>query len=127
MQRKTIQKQFISIVAILLMGIVALQLVNKSVYLHSHVLPDGRLVAHSHPYDKAADDQPFKSHHHKQTEFVLLELLNLLYRFSLSGLVLVGFIAGFTYIHSSHFSIIERVINKLNDRAPPACFALSSF
>lgn len=127
MQCKTIKKRFFSIVAIILIGIVALQLANKSVYLHSHILPDGRLVAHSHPYDKSADDQPFKSHHHKQTEFVILELFNLLYLLNLTVLVLVGFNTGFAYVYSKHFNIIQKVINKFNDRAPPVYISISAF
>ena len=127
MQCKAIQKRFFSIVAIILIGIIALQLANKSVYLHSHILPDGRLVAHSHPYDKSADDQPFKSHHHKQTEFVILELFNLLYLLNLTALTLVGFNTGFNYIRSRYFNVIERVINKFNNRAPPAHLILSAF
>lgn len=41
---------------------------NKAVFFHEHIMPDGTVIAHAHPYDKSADPEPYKTHHHSKTE-----------------------------------------------------------
>ena len=45
--------------------------------IHYHKLPNGVVVAHSHPYKADTQKTPFASHHHSQTEFLLLQQLTI--------------------------------------------------
>jgi len=49
-------------------------IVNNSIFIHTHILPDGRIVEHAHPYnssDKNSDSK--QNHHHTKQEFLLLD------------------------------------------------------
>jgi hypothetical protein len=41
---------------------------NQSFFYHYHVLPDGTIISHAHPYNKTTDCKPIKSHHHSSFE-----------------------------------------------------------
>lgn len=77
-----------SLAMILLLGIC---IANKGINTHSHKLENGTVVTHAHPYNKAKDSQPFKTHHHTSFEFLLLEGLNVL--FLSTFLILISLIA----------------------------------
>lgn len=59
--------------------------INNSVNWHYHLLPNGIIVEHAHPYKKAAPDSgtPFEKHGHSELEFLILDLIYY------SGLVIV--------------------------------------
>ncbi len=47
--------------------------VSNTIFIHTHILPDGRVIEHAHPYKstgKNSDSQP--NHHHTSQEFFLL-------------------------------------------------------
>lgn len=47
--------------------------VNNTIFIHTHILPDGRVIEHAHPFKAAgknSDSQP--NHHHTSPEFLLL-------------------------------------------------------
>ncbi len=69
----------------LLVALFTLQVSNRTVFIHSHHLPDGRVVTHAHPYDKGNDKDPYKTHHHSLAQFYLLNSLDLLF-FSFTAL-----------------------------------------
>jgi hypothetical protein len=50
----------------------SLSLGNKVIYLHTHINNLGKIVTHSHPYNKSSDDQPVKSHHHSNAAIAFL-------------------------------------------------------
>lgn len=55
--------QVVLVVVILIATFGAVQ-VNRTVNTHYHLDDSGRLVTHSHPYDKSNDTGPFKTHGH---------------------------------------------------------------
>ena len=55
--------QLVLVVMILIATFGAVQ-VNRMVNTHYHLDDSGRLVTHSHPYDKSDDTGPFKTHGH---------------------------------------------------------------
>lgn len=67
------------IISLLLCTVFLFQVFNKFIYTHTHVLADGTIVSHAHPYNKQADSSPFKKHYHTKFEFVLLSQLNYLF------------------------------------------------
>lgn len=66
------------IVALLMLAGVCILLVNKIIFIHSHRTIDGIIITHYHPYNKSNDTEPFKSHHHSNTEFYIHENLKVL-------------------------------------------------
>ncbi len=79
------RKLFIQKTALLLVGgIFLLSYVNKAVFTHSHVLPDGRVIVHAHPYFKHKEEKnhknfPIHSHHHTPNQYYLLSLHHIYY------------------------------------------------
>ena len=65
------------IAAISLVVIIGIHSLNTLVYTHRHLLTDGTIITHAHPFDKSSDTDPFKSHYHSTIELVFLS--NLIY------------------------------------------------
>ena len=64
------------IIAIVLLIIVLAISINNSLFIHSHILPDGEVVQHAHPYNTSENpESPFKTHHHSGFEIFLLNNL----------------------------------------------------
>ncbi|MFO7864888.1 MAG: hypothetical protein R6U85_12890, partial [Salinivirgaceae bacterium] len=57
----------------------SLLIANKAMNTHVHHTNDGRLVTHSHPYNKTADNEFVKQHNHTSAFMVLLQHLDLLF------------------------------------------------
>jgi hypothetical protein len=50
---------------------------NTTVNRHVHVLADGSVILHSHPFDKhPTGSDPLNTHHHSNKELMLLSLFN---------------------------------------------------
>ncbi len=107
------------IFSLMLAGLFGLYIVNYAFYTHRHILVDGTVITHAHPYNKS-DSKPFKSHQHSKTELVLLGVLKVL--FFISGIYFAFIIlrnfeilyapagSGFTQLFHCHRA----------SRAPPA-------
>lgn len=59
--------------------IITFQIVNTICWQHVHILADGSLVTHAHPYSKHSDSSPTKQHHHTKAEMLALDNLEILY------------------------------------------------
>ncbi len=94
-------------------------LANNAVYTHTHVLTDGTIVTHSHPFNKSDDSKPIKSHKHTITELVVLDNLSLLFFiFFLSpAIALLRSRQAKLMLKVLHYQAIA--IIQLKDRAPP--------
>jgi len=57
----------------------AMLIMNNALFIHSHKLLDGKIVTHSHPFNKTKDSTPFKTHTHSSVEFFLLQHLEILF------------------------------------------------
>lgn len=56
----------------LLIAVITL-IINNSVFIHTHVLPDGKVIEHAHPFDLSENDsEPDEKHQHTPQEFYLL-------------------------------------------------------
>ena len=62
--------------SILGLSILLLNIVNKSIYTHTHQLENGEIVIHAHPFNQDNDNAPIKSHHHTSLEFLVLSTLD---------------------------------------------------
>ena len=109
-------------IAYLILGLMCLLIINKAVFLHSHVLADGTVISHAHPYPSTDDSKPFQSHHHTKAAFFLFDNIQLLFNSIPFGLIFFipnfrtkVFISGFTKTAPEYFS-------STRNRAPPVMF-----
>lgn len=80
MQYNKLRYKFIlKIISVVFILAIAFQLVNKTFYTHTHVLANGKVVTHSHPYNKSNDQAPVKTHHHTTFDITVIEQVNLLF------------------------------------------------
>jgi len=87
-KRETNNSFCIKIGSIALVLIIGYHIFNQIACQHSHILPDGTVITHSHPYNKSDDTEPLKKHHHSNLELfvigqstLLLQVLFLVYIF----------------------------------------------
>lgn len=109
-------------IAYLILGLMCLLIINKAVFLHSHVLADGTVISHAHPYQSTDDSKPFQSHHHTKAAFFLFNNIELFFNSFPFGLIFFitnsrtkVFVSGFTQIAQEYFS-------STRNRAPPVLF-----
>lgn len=74
----------------LMILIMAVLLVNKAVYTHLHVMPNGSVLTHAHPFNKTNDSKQGKSHHHSNLELFLIQGLELMMLFAAVVLTLIS-------------------------------------
>lgn len=49
---------------------------NATINQHAHLLTDGCLIYHAHPFNKSADTGPVKSHSHSENELLILSIIS---------------------------------------------------
>ncbi|MBE9484104.1 MAG: hypothetical protein IMY74_04620 [Bacteroidetes bacterium] len=92
---------------------------NKAVFFHEHILPDGTVIAHAHPYDKSADPEPYKTHHHSEAELFSFCQADKLFFF---GIVILAIFSALSrsilpvFIQKAFTPV---TISGYNGRAPP--------
>ncbi len=117
--KKKIINNLIRWTGVLLITLFAFQILNKSLYIHTHKLADGSVIVHAHPYNKSSDTAPVKSHEHTQTEILFLINMKNLWVFAFLSIVMLfiikeGIIPTATYsVFSSAYIILHK------GRAPP--------
>ncbi|WP_421919431.1 hypothetical protein [Marinifilum sp.] len=80
-------QQHIKKIAITGLYIMSLLILNNILFTHQHVLPDGKIIVHAHPFHKT--DNPPNKHHHSKSDFLVLQNISLLF---FIGSLVVGFL-----------------------------------
>ena len=52
---------------------------NRTLFIHVHILPDGTMVVHAHPSGKTNDQDSGRNHSHTGGELLILQHQDLLY------------------------------------------------
>lgn len=110
-------KKLAAAMLILLIGCL---LVNQALYTHSHVLPDGSIVSHAHPFNKSQESKQGASHQHSTLEFFLLQNLLMLFLVILVSTRLVSLSGEYLKIQAAASSYIPVFLPATPGRAPPA-------
>ncbi len=50
--------------------------INSTVNKHYHLLLNGQIIEHAHPFNTSEDASPFKNHKHTNNEIILLTLVS---------------------------------------------------
>ncbi len=113
---KKITMQFIRI---MLLASILVFIANNSIYYHSHKLQNGTIIAHAHPFNKAQDSAPFKTHKHSLVNLFFLEHLQLLFFILVfSSLLITSSTFHRFYLVGNHH--VYSTLSRLNSsRAPP--------
>lgn len=108
------------IISILLIAVMTTLMLNRLVYIHVHILPDGTGISHAHPFSKNNTGNPGNSHQHSNMELYLLDQLDTLILVLLAACILKPF---------ATISGLQKPINELlltahvfqhQGRAPPS-------
>ena len=88
--KSTVNNSVLKLITYFMIGVMGVFIVNKIVFTHVHQLDDGTIVKHAHPYNKANDATPYKTHHHSNADLVFFQNLSTLFlvAFFVLGLVL---------------------------------------
>ncbi len=102
-----------------MIAVMGFLIANKGLYTHSHKVESGSVYVHSHPFDKAKDSQPYKSHHHTKAQIFLFENLNILF-FSVFLLGISLFVIKIKHFFFDRVKIYYQLFSYSNfGRAPP--------
>jgi len=92
---------------------------TNSIYYHSHKLQNGTILAHAHPFNKAQDPAPFKTHKHSSVQLFFLEHMQLLFFISGFSCLIIA-LSTFQHYHAAENHHIYASLSRLNSsRAPP--------
>ena len=103
-------------VLIMIMGSL---LVNQALYTHTHVMPDGSIVSHAHPFNKSQESKQGGSHQHSTLDFFLLQNLQLLFLVATLSLILKELSREFRKVFCITEGYIPALVVPLPGRAPP--------
>ena len=67
-----------SLLTFVLLLVMTAMMVNKVVYTHVHVLDEGSLVSHAHPFKQSSANDSQNTHQHTNLVLYLLEQLDIL-------------------------------------------------
>jgi len=96
-------------------------LVNQALYTHNHVLPDGSIVSHAHPFNKTQESKQGVAHQHSSLEFYLMDQLNVLI-FSISAVLLLKALSNVSiFWERTNIRLIPSLVPLSYGRAPPVC------
>lgn len=103
-------------VLIMIMGSL---LVNQALNTHTHVMPDGSIISHAHPFNKSQESKQGGSHQHSAPEFFLLHNLQLLFFVAFLSLILKELAREFRKVYCITGEYIPVSIVLFPGRAPP--------
>lgn len=96
-------------------------MINRVMYTHIHVLPNGSVVTHAHPFSKSTQGNSGSSHQHSNTELFLLDQLDILMLFASAAFVLKQFAASTGFNEPTTDRLLTAFVPHSPGRAPPTC------
>ncbi|MBN2805271.1 MAG: hypothetical protein JXR22_01315 [Prolixibacteraceae bacterium] len=110
-------RKLAAIMLVILIGGMAMM---KTTFTHTHVLENGELVIHAHPYQKQNDASPFKQHTHSSYQLAMIDNLGTMFILALSPLIIL--LAGMPVIWFVQGLMPAEVPAMfLKGRSPPTC------
>ncbi|MBN2699347.1 MAG: hypothetical protein JXR52_11030 [Bacteroidales bacterium] len=118
--KKDLRNIFVNSVSLLLIGVLFVIIANKAVFTHTHLLGNGEIITHAHPFDRKTDSQPSDNHHHSESELLFFQICETLYPVMFISAGLIGLLPRLkSVIHFSrhiHYTFIPFHTGRL----PPA-------
>ncbi len=107
--------------SILLIVIMTASMINRVVYTHIHILTNGSLVTHAHPFSKSTEGNSASTHQHSNLELFLLDQLDILILCVTAAFLLKQFITPTSFREPVMEPLLPAFVPPLPGRAPPAC------
>jgi hypothetical protein len=107
------------LITFLMIGLMLMLVGNRALFTHTHKLQDGTFIEHAHPFDKAGDKAPLKSHQHTGSEFMFLQHLGLLFFEALILLIAAPFVINKSVVTYSTTKPALILLYADKGRAPP--------
>lgn len=104
--------------SILLILITGLIILNKASFTHTHILADGTVITHAHPFEKSATD-PEGSHEHTNWEYAFLHNLDALIPLIMLGLTALFLFREKKFYTQNDTTFTTAVVRVPSGRAPP--------
>jgi len=113
-------KNTITVITLFFISVIIL---NNALFLHLHLLPDGQLIEHAHPYKSVQDEKgkPFP-HKHSHQEYIFISFINNLFSQALlvwAAVFSANMLLYFFKKSAYQLSLYARVILQGPSRAPP--------
>ncbi len=115
------------LLSFLSIGLIMMLFANYAYFKHTHVLDNGNIITHAHPYTSNSSDASEPKHDHSKGELIFLSGLSLL-------LPAYALIATFhlvfkciLHIEQKHRNDSPRFLSFFQERAPPAYCLISPF
>lgn len=105
----------------LMILIIGVMLINKVAYTHVHVLPNGSLVSHAHPFSNSAESNKNSSHQHSSLELYLLDILEVLIFSVIATIILKPSTPTFISREANSYRLLPVLVQSPPGRAPPTC------
>lgn len=105
----------------MMIAVIAALMINRVVYTHIHVLSNGSLVSHAHPFSKNTEGKSDAGHQHSTIEFFLLDQLDILILCVTAAFVLKQFSKSSPFTEPSRGPLLTALIPISQGRAPPIC------
>jgi hypothetical protein len=113
-------KRIVGAVALFFVSFV---LLNNIFFVHLHVLSNGQIIEHAHPYRSSQDSRGSSiPHKHSQRDLLALSFVNDLFRLAspvMAALFSLVFRSYFILIANYIFSVLKRFIFNRLSRSPP--------
>jgi len=95
-------------------------MLNQAFYTHGHLLNDGSIVSHAHPFSKSQESKKDTPHKHSTLELYLIQNLQLLYIVTLvlHGLLLIS--VKYQQVQPAGSAYVPVDLTAMPGRAPPA-------
>ena len=97
------------------------QIANRAIYFHSHILGNGTIISHAHPYQKSSDSTPYKKHHHSDYQLLFLQQLDVLFNFAFATFAFYQICKRFDYPGKTNNKYISGYLTHRLGRGPPVC------
>ncbi len=101
----------------ILVAVILFTVINNYFFLHTHQLPDGRVITHAHPFksDKSSNNV---NHQHSEAELLFIHLINnLLFTFILLLILLLSTLTLSTFYYKK--TNLRFFHKSCCERAPP--------
>jgi len=109
------------ILSMLLIIVMTALLINKVVYTHIHILANGSVVTHAHPFSKDAQHHPGATHQHSNAVIFVLDQLDVLILSITAVVVKVHYTRSAGSIEPVMDRLLPAFVPLLPGRAPPVC------
>lgn len=123
--RKQLKNITLKTTLLLLAGVMILLIANDSIYIHTHINDQGKLITHAHPFNKAEDNKPIKSHHHSDAEYLFYDNFKILLVILSITFCFITFLIDRSFKASIYTSTAKATCCTNIGRAPPQFLKLT--